>query len=459
MSRPRGPVCVLTLLLPAALLLQPARPARAGGLVVPDQGTRRTGMAAVIGRPDEPAAVFHNPAGLTLLDGARLYVAFGFCLLDMKFRLRPWAGSDGYIQAPVDASGYYPAAKPTQTFGVMPMVVGTVPLGTPRLVGALGFYMPGATGAVFDAEGITRYHVIKTYILAPLGSVSLAWRALPWLSVGASIGAFYVRIYGRKLVFPTDDQQAQLLGSQTELEINGSAVAPAWNFGLLVWPHRTLSLGLALTGRTDVHLAGPVHLRFGPDALIETTLNGTQHTGLLIPWTLGAGAAWDVTRHVEVGADLRYLFYRQVKTQHTQIDDLELITSLDTPKNYRDSWQVSGGVRVHDLRWVPRLELMLGVHYDRTPAPGSTVSFDQPSFSHAGFHTGARYTLGERYRLGLTLLHYRYLVPTVNDSLTAPPSNFTGAGGNTIITASFEAVLGRMRRPAPASAPAVTGSR
>jgi long-subunit fatty acid transport protein len=449
----------LTPLAVAALLLLTAATARAGGLVVPDQGTRRTGMAAVVGRPDEPAAVFHNPAGLTLLDGARLYVAFGFCLLDMKFRLRPWAGSDRYLQAPVDGAGYYPAAKPTQTFGVMPMVVGTVPLGTPRLVGALGFYMPGATGAVFDADGVTRFHVIKTYILAPLGSVSLAWRALPWLSLGASVGAFYVRIYGRRLVFPADDQQATLLGSQSELEINGSAVAPAWNFGLLVQPLRVLSLGLALTGRSDVHLSGPVHLRFGPDALIPTTLDGTQHTSLLIPWTLAAGAAWDVARHVEVAADVRYLFYRQVKSQHTDVTGLELITALDTPKNYHDSWQVSGGARVHHLPRVPALELMLGAHYDRTPAPGSTVSFDQPSFSHVGFHTGARYSLGERYRLGLTLLHYRYLVPTVNDSLTSPPSNFTGAGGNTIITASFEAVLGRARRAAPASAPAATGSR
>jgi long-subunit fatty acid transport protein len=339
------------------------------------------------------------------------------------------------------------------------MVVATTPLWTPRLVGALSFYAPGATGAIFDAEGITRYHVIKTYILAPLGGASLAWRALPWLSVGASLGAFYVRIYGRRLLFPADDQQAQLLGSQTELEINGSDVAPAWNFGLLAQPHRSVSLGVALTGRTDVKLAGPVHLRFGPDALIQTTLNGTQRTSLLIPWTLAAGANWDVTRHVEIGADLRYLFYRQVKSQHTQIEDLELITSLDTPKNYRDSWQVSGGVRVHDLRRVPRLDIMLGVHYDRTPAPGNTVSFDQPSFSHAGFHSGVRYTLGERYRLGLTLLHYRYLVPTVNDSLTSPPSNFTGAGGNTIITASLEVVLGKLKRPAPASAPGVTGGR
>ena len=49
-------------------------------------------------------------------------------------------------------------------------------------------------------------------------------------------------------------------------------------------------------------------------------------------------------------------------------------------------------------------------------------------------------------------MDYRYLVPTVNDSLTSPPSNFKGVGGNTIITASLEAVLGKLPRPAPASA-------
>src|SRR5687768_18428179 len=51
--------------------------ARAGGFGIPEIGARRTAMAAVVGRPDEPTAVFHNPAGLSLLRGVHLYATMG----------------------------------------------------------------------------------------------------------------------------------------------------------------------------------------------------------------------------------------------------------------------------------------------------------------------------------------------------------------------------------------------
>ena len=44
----------------------------------------------------------------------------------------------------------------------------------------------------------------------------------------------------------------------------------------------------------------------------------------------------------------RYWLYRQYKKQHTDIVGIFLVRELDTVKNYNDSWQVSGGVRVHD---------------------------------------------------------------------------------------------------------------
>jgi hypothetical protein len=55
--------------------------AMAGGFGIPDVGVRRTGMAAVIGRPDELSALYHNPAGLVLADEWRLYVSGGLSLL------------------------------------------------------------------------------------------------------------------------------------------------------------------------------------------------------------------------------------------------------------------------------------------------------------------------------------------------------------------------------------------
>ena len=97
-------------------------------------------------------------------------------------------------------------------------------------------------------------------------------------------------------------------------------------------------------------------------------------------------------------------------------------------------------MRVHDLAAAPGLELMAGTQYDRSPAPSRTVALDQPSFTHWALHSGLRYQLG-RYRLGASYIHYWYEVPTITDSITSPPSNVRGSGGNNIITGSLEVRL------------------
>jgi long-subunit fatty acid transport protein len=97
-------------------------------------------------------------------------------------------------------------------------------------------------------------------------------------------------------------------------------------------------------------------------------------------------------------------------------------------------------MRVHDLAAAKGLDLMLGGQYDKSPAPAKTVTLDQPSFSHWGLHSGARYSVG-RYRLGASYIHYWYDIPTITNSITLPPSNVRGHGANNIFTLSLEATL------------------
>src|SRR5262245_44124153 len=113
----------------------------AGGFGIPEVGARRTGMAAVVGRPDEPNAVFHNPAGLALAGGVRLYASLGLSMIDTSFRLHTWDQSDRFIDAPVDGDGYYPAVEPTRAMGVIPMLAVTADLYRGKLFGAVSTYV------------------------------------------------------------------------------------------------------------------------------------------------------------------------------------------------------------------------------------------------------------------------------------------------------------------------------
>lgn len=418
--------------------------ARAGGFAVPEMGARRTGMAAVIGRPDEPAAVLHNPAGLVLLPGTHLYISMGLSLLDTSFRLRPWADSDRFVDQPVDDDGYYPETEPSRAFGVLPMLVATTEILPDRLYAALGVYVGNATGSAFDENAPTRYHLIDGYVVAPLGSLSAAFRATDWLAVGGSIGLMNVRIHGRRHIFPVLDgtDVSSFLGKRAELVIDGSDWMPTWTLGTLITPHPRVTIGAGIIGKTESHLEGPVEINFGED-VGGGTFYGDQSTELLLPWTFLAGVNVDVHPQVELGTELRYWLYRQYDEQVIDVERIIFVDEIVTEKNYRDSYQISGGGRLHSLAAVPGLEAMLGMHYDRTPAPKETVSLDQPTFSHVGLHSGVRYQF-DRYRLGLTYIHYWYKIPTIEESTTMPPSNITGSGENHIITATFEASLGRM---------------
>jgi len=57
-----------------------------------------------------------------------------------------------------------------------------------------------------------------------------------------------------------------------------------------------------------------------------------------------------VTPNLEIGGELRYWLYRQYKAPAHRHRGIFLVRTLDTVKNYHDSWEASGGMRVHDLR-------------------------------------------------------------------------------------------------------------
>lgn len=436
------------LLAVAAVLLVP-RAAEAGGFGIPEVGARRTAMAAVVGRPDEPSAIFHNPAGLTLQPGLRVYATFGLSLLNTEFKLRPWdcgdmgCRSDDILDTSPGSDGYYATTRPTRAMGAIPMLTVSAEILPGKLWGAIGAYVSNGTGAAFAEDDVTRYHLIEGYIISPTVTAVAAYQVTPELAVGAGAGMMKVLVKGRRYFYPFLDGRdlRPLFGSNPELELEGEDWAFTWNAGVVARPIPKLTLGATVIGRVDPELIGPVTVTYGDDSPTPgDQLHGFAITGLVLPWTFFGGANYDVTPWLEVGAETRYYLYRSYKEQYTKLNNIPFATELRTPKNYGDSWQLAGGIRVHDVARLPRVELMLGTHYDKTPAPPETVTLDQPTFTHIGLHSGVRWQVG-RYRLAATYIHYWYEIPVISESLTMPPSNIRGEGGNNIFTVSIEAEL------------------
>jgi long-subunit fatty acid transport protein len=426
-----------------ALVLAAATRAGAGGFGLPDIGVRRTAMGAVIGRPDEGAAIYHNPAGLVLQHGWHVYLSMGLAVVRSEFELHSWDDSDRFLGTTAGPDGYYAPIRPSRAMGVIPMIAATGELLPGKLFVGAALYVGNAQGAGFKPDDVTRYHLIDGYVVAPQGVIAASYQIHDALAIGGSVGVMNVRIHGRRDVFPIINGMdlSGITGTKPELVLDGSGWAPSWMLAAFGRPHPRFTWGATLTGRVDTTMTGPVEITYSDDAASPgDKLIGTQTTTQLLPWAAMAGANFDLTPHVELGGEARYWLYRQYTKQHTDVTGIFLVRELETTKNYQDSWQVSGGIRVHDLAAARGLELMAGTHFDRTPAPTSTVTLDQPTFRHIGLHSGARWTVG-RYRIGASYLRYFYLIPTVTDSTTAPPSNFRGHAANHIVTLSIEAKL------------------
>ncbi|MDX2092892.1 MAG: outer membrane protein transport protein [Kofleriaceae bacterium] len=418
--------------------------AHAGGFGIPEIGVRRTGMAAVVGRPDEPSSLFHNPGGLVLQKGWRVYLSATGSLISTEFKLLPWERSDEFLNTMPGPDGYYPTVKPTRAFGAAPMLAITGELIPDRLVVAMGAWIGNAAGAQFDENDITRYHLINGYIIAPQAVIGGAYRINDKISVGANAGVVYLTLKGEREFYPiySGTDLSGIAGTRPLLELEGDAWSPTWSVGVYGQPHKKVTFGATIISRVDATLEGPVKVTFSDDAPSPgDTLESRHKTKQLLPWTFLGGVNVDVHPNVELGAELRWWLYRQYDEQLSILSPrLLVISELKTLKNYRDSFQVSGGIRVHSLKQAPGLEMMLGTHFDRTPAPKETVTLDQPTFNHLGLHSGLRYTHGS-LRLGASYFRYWYDIPTVTTSTTFPPSNFKGDGVNNSLVVSMEAAL------------------
>jgi len=417
--------------------------ATAGGFGIPEIGVRRTAMGSIIGRPDDGSAIYHNPAGLILQPGWTIYASMGIALIDTEFELAPWDQSDRFLGTQASSTGYYDPVKPSRAMGVIPMLAVTGEILPGKLVMGAAVYVGNAQGAAFEEDAVTRYHLIDGYVVAPSAVLSAAYKINEQITVGASAGLLYLRIHGKRYVFPiiNGSDLSSYAGSKPELILDGTGYAPTWLVAAFGRPHPKVTWGATITGRVDAEISGPVQITFSDDATVPgDMLIGTQVTKQLLPWAFMAGTNVDVHPNVEVGGEFRYWLYRQYKKQLTDLSGIAIVDKLETIKNYEDSWEISGGVRVHDLEFAPKLDLMAGLQYDKSPAPAKSVTLDQPSFSHPAAHMGLRYQLG-RFRLGASYVHYWYRIPVITDSITSPPSNIRGHGSNNIITLSIEAKL------------------
>jgi long-chain fatty acid transport protein len=392
----------------------------AGGFHNPDFGVRRLGMLAVVARPDDGSAIFHNPAGMTLLEGTHFYHHQSWFVVESGFRLYD---SEGTLRPRHNI-------EPDWNIGAIPFIGVTSDLGLERLRFGFGIYAPNAYGAALPDDEPSRYHITDAVFIGSRATLSAAWEATDQFSLGGGISLIHVYLSASRVMNPLvlQDPDARFLPpSQTApqdavLDIDGTDWTVGWNLGVLFKPLETFRFGFVFESGSPVALEGDVNLTLANGA-VQTVQHRTE---LVIPLTLRAGFNWEFAPDFELGMDLFWWHYQVLQEQRTELTSPILgLNELVEPKNYTNSWNWCAGVLYH---LTSELELMFGYQWDFTPIPERTLTLENPSRTQTGVSTGLRWQVSDDVRLGVAYVHNWFRLFDVQDSVTVPPTNGKGFG-------------------------------
>jgi len=404
-----------------SLVAPPA--AWAGGFSNLDFGVRRVGMMAVMAKPDDGAAIYHNPAGLTLGEGTRLYHSQTWNYIDLGVRMYD---SEGVLRPDENMT-------PTWNVGVVPLLGVASDLGTEDWQVGLGLYAPNAYGAKLDDTDPLRYHATDALFLASQLTGAVAWDASDRLTVAGGASLLHVYLTGARIMSPLVLQDPDRRFDSVEesepfdnkLELAGTDLTWSAQLGVLLKLTDTLSFGAAFVRGAGLELEGDVTLT-QPDGVKQVT---SQTTTMVIPSSVRAGLNWEISADTEVGLDLSYWHYQVYQEQRTTLGEpLMGFEELISPKNYGNSWNYSVGL-LHRVK--PSVEVMLGFHQDFSPIPEETFAVDTPTEDLIGFSAGARWQATERLKLGLGGIRNWYDLFDIQGSKTDPPTNIKAFGGIT----------------------------
>lgn len=385
------------------LLLLPAL-AAAGG---PVHGAKGSAMGtAFVAVADDPSAIAFNPAGLTQQTGTNIYGGPTLVIPSTSYE-----NSSGQKE---NTAGqvFFP-----------PSLYAASDLGTKELRLGLGIFSPfGIGGRKWSSEGLTRYSSVKSQIATLSINPTLAYQALPVLSIGFGVNYMLSKNEAQKML----DQSMMGAGDGT-IKMKGSGHGWGCNAGVMFIPDDKLSLGLAWRSRVKVTSTGNMTVSNIAPALQPLFGGAEFSTGISSPATfpdiISLGAAWRPLKELTLALD-----FEQIRWSSFKNAELTLLNKVpaagfsdsSTALDWRDIWTIKAGAeyKVND-----RLALRGGYAYVATPVPDHTLDAGNPDSTQHNF------SLGFGYRRSSMTLDFFYMAGFYTDR-TVSNSLLSGKYGN-----------------------------
>lgn len=363
MSRISFCSCLRSLLAGALLAWMPAI-ARADGLIRDGIGAISSGRGGTnLGFADNGVVLLDNPGAMVNVRGNGLFDA----------------GVDTVI-----SQIHYTDPKPNNVYNKLrPFPVPELSYirksKNGRWAWGIGMFAPAGYAASYDMQNsFAGPQVYKS--TGALGKLlpGISYRVTDRLSIGGTFGLALGHV---DLEGPFYMQSGPLKGAPAILDLQGTGVAPTGSFGLQYIVGPKLTLGLAFTSQTQLHMGGSMQANIYGVGPVPIYSRFASKTDLIWPRSLAFGAKYTVNKRNRVAADVYWYdwthAFNQVNLNLTNPSN-PMVTALvgpaivqHIPLNWRDSVSMRLG-----YEWLPtgRDIFRFGYVYHASPSPNSTLN-------------------------------------------------------------------------------------
>ena len=381
--------------------------AAASGYALREQSAVGQGssFAGATARADDPSFMFFNPATLGYLSGNQAAVVGSY--------IRPEARSENGVatragilggSAIVGSQGGDAAYD-----AFVPAVYSSARINEEWAIG-LAVTSPWGLVTKYDNDFIGRYHALtsslRTINVAPM----VAYRPLPWLTVGA---ALQVQHASARLSNAVDFGSVGALAGLGPLglrpgsrdgraTVKGDDISVGWQLGAVWEPQAGTRVGLAFRSAIFHELDGDARFQGapGPLAASNTFRNTDARAKLTTPESFSFGVAQRLGERWTLLSDVSWTNWSRFRELRGEFESGRV--PIVTDQRWRDTWAFSLGA---EYRATDALRLRAGGAYDRTPVPNSTRTPRIPDSDRYWLSVGASYQIMRSLELTAAYTH------------------------------------------------------
>mgnify|MGYP001766715388 CR=1 FL=1 len=316
----------------------------------------------MVGRADDPSAIYYNPAGITQLSGMQVMVG--------ATAIRP-----STTVKTMTPAGEVSTESEDNTW-IPPHLYGTYQV-VDNVWAGVGLFSRFGLGTEFPSDWPGRYNSYDAEIQTLTLNPDVALKLNDQISVAAGVNATWFDLTLKQKIPTTPDYNP---ATDIDAKMTGDAIGYGYNFGVRYQPLKWVAFGAAYQSEVDEDVDGSIDLgAWDSDASGDVTLPSEIQLGVVFMPTEKLS--------LEVGA-LRtgWSSYDQLKIK---FDDPTVLGPESTSeKDWDDVWRYQCGV---EYKLSDRLDLRVGYTYDEEPIPGDTVDYLVPANDRQLYSIGCGY--------------------------------------------------------------------